>query len=195
MFPFKEITLSKENVMMSSLALRRRVKVGKPGNGADVRAVEDALEAVGYYELPVFGTGRHAPQELDDAIRTLQTDHGLKPDGNIESDGPTAARVDSLLAGRRRLLPDDPGADSFMARVRRERAAAQDDRPPTRVASIVQAPSAEGSFAKTVPKLVAARGDRSPTLVGSTDQAPSLGEAVRKLTGGPAGQSGPPPRD
>ncbi len=107
--------------MARPLSLRRRVEVGKPGVPEDVAAVEAAMAAVGYYQPPVFGTGRSAPQELDNAIRQLQTDRGLKPDGAIEPDGPTAEHINALLTGRRRR-PDNPSADTLLAELRRDQA-------------------------------------------------------------------------
>ncbi len=108
--------------MARPFKLRRRVEIRKLDVPEDIVAVEKALEKVGYYEPPVFGTGRSAPWELDNAIRQLQTDRGLKPDGVIEPNGPTAEHINALLTGRRRR-PDNPSADTQIAELRRERAA------------------------------------------------------------------------
>ena len=110
--------------MARPFKLRRRVKISKLDVPEDIVAVERALEKVGYYEPPVFGTGRSAPWELDNAIRQLQTDRGLKSDGVIEPDGPTAEHINALLTGRRRR-PDNPSADTQIAEARRKRAAAR----------------------------------------------------------------------
>ena len=67
--------------MARPIKLRRRVDMRNLDVPADVVAVEKAMETVGYYEPPVFGTGRSALWDLDDAIRRLQTDRGLKSDG------------------------------------------------------------------------------------------------------------------
>ena len=143
---------------------RRRVEIRKLDVPEDIVAVEKALEKVGYYEPPVFGTGRSAPQELDNAIRQLQTDRGLKPDGVIEPDGPTAEHINALLTGRRRR-PDNPSADTQIAEARRERAAAR--------ARGAKPPEA-GRPSRPTPSFLKRN---APTL---------LDGAMRELSGGPA---------
>ena len=156
--------------MARPFKLRRRVDIRKLDVPEDIVAVEQALEKVGYDEPPVFGTGRSAPWELDNAIRQLQTDRGLKSDGVIEPDGPTAEHINALLTGRRRR-PDNPSADTQIAEARRERARGA-------------APPEAGRPLRPVPSFLKAG---TPTL---------LDGAMRALSGGagaPAGSSGLPP--
>ena len=163
--------------MARPIKLRRRVDMRNLDVPADVVAVEKAMETVGYYEPPVFGTGRSALWDLDNAIRQLQTDRGLKSDGVIEPGGSTAKHINALLAGRRR--PDNPSADTQIAEARRERARGA-------------APPEAGRPLRPVPSFLKRH---TPTL---------LDGAMRELSGGaeaparqrpPAGRGGTmPPR-
>ena len=47
--------------MVRPLSLRRQVKVGKRSMPEDLRALEGALEELGYYQPPKLGTGVPRP--------------------------------------------------------------------------------------------------------------------------------------
>ena len=106
--------------MVRPLSLRRQVKVGKRSMPEDLRALEGALEELGYYQPPKLGTGGAATRGLDDAIRRLQSRHNLKPDGIVKPHGPTAERMTALLVARRGAVPapearrPPSGAPSFI---------------------------------------------------------------------------------
>ena len=176
--------------MARPLSLRRRVEVGKPGVPEDVAAVEAAMAAVGYYEPPVFGTGRSAPQELDNAIRQLQTDRGLKPDGAIEPNGPAAEHINALLTGRRRR-PDNPSADTLLAELRREQAekrargagAPATGRPPWAAPSFLEpgAPTLLGNAMRALAQKLARGAEAPPVARRAIPDNPSADTLLAEL--------------
>ena len=170
--------------------MRRRVEVGKPGVPENVAAVEAAMAAVGYYEPPVFGTGRSAPQELDNAIRQLQTDRGLKPDGAIEPNGPAAEHINALLTGRRRR-PDNPSADTLLAELRREQAekrargagAPATGRPPWAAPSFLEpgAPTLLGNAMRALAQKLARGAEAPPVARRAIPDNPSADTLLAEL--------------
>lgn len=65
----------------------------------DVVNAKRALHALGYYDPPGGTIDDWSDRGLFDGIRRFQADNGLKPDGLMQPDGPTASAIDGALKG------------------------------------------------------------------------------------------------
>ena len=180
--------------MARPLSLRRRVKVGKRSVPEDLRAVEAALVELGHLEPPKAGFAGAATRKLDDAIRTLQSRHNLKPDGIVKPLGPTAERMNALLVARRGAPPAaearrPPGAPSFLNPNARSLLGERLGGVPARGAEAPEPASRRGPppgrETRHPPRGAPSRlNPDGPTLVGN---------AMRGLVGEPAGLGDTPP--
>jgi len=66
----------------------------------DAVAAKTALAEIGHYQIPDFGVTPYPDGTLFEGVRKFQREQGLKVDGLMNPDGPTAQRLDALLAER-----------------------------------------------------------------------------------------------
>ncbi len=66
----------------------------------DAVAAKTALAEIGHYQIPDFGVTPYPDVALFEGVRKFQREQELKVDGLMNPDGPTAQRLDALLAER-----------------------------------------------------------------------------------------------
>lgn len=66
----------------------------------DILRTKSALHGLGHYKAPASGLTPYADSEMFDAIRSFQQGNGLKVDGLMKPDGPTARTLGHALTAR-----------------------------------------------------------------------------------------------
>jgi len=78
--------------------LNGRVDADAAMDPDDALRVKTALKALGLYRRPEGGVTPYADPDLFQGLRAFQRDHGLREDGVMKPDGPTAERLGKAVA-------------------------------------------------------------------------------------------------
>lgn len=63
----------------------------------DVLKTKQVLQSLGYYKSPKHGMNQYPDHEMFKGIERFQPDYGLRKDGVIRPDGPTADRLGEVI--------------------------------------------------------------------------------------------------
>jgi len=103
-----------EEVNFEPLELNRDVARGKALHMGDVHNLVDALDDLGFYDKSRLGKPPLVQESLFKAIEDFQVEKGLKVDGAIRRNGPTAQLINQALrikSGGSSLLQQDMADD------------------------------------------------------------------------------------
>ncbi len=75
-------------------------------NPDDVVKTKAALAQTGHYEVPSFGITEVPDTGMIDGLKKFQNDNGLKVDGVMKPDGPTATKIDETLTKQPSVIND-----------------------------------------------------------------------------------------
>lgn len=83
--------------MLRPFALRHSIGPDSSMDLDDVLATKNALNRLGVMPVPSYGLTPYPDHAMLDGVRTFQRQHGLRVDGVMRPDGPTAARLGQEL--------------------------------------------------------------------------------------------------
>lgn len=87
--------------MLRPFALNRSIGPDSTMDLNDVLTTKRALHRIGAMPIPTYGLTPYPDQAMIDGLRTFQRRAGLRVDGVMRPDGPTAAKLGEEVAARR----------------------------------------------------------------------------------------------